>query len=134
MISWILYRALHLDPTGSWLLQQQPFCILDPTRPHKKIIGKSLENHRKLIGIILAICGPSMGEACLNNRVKSFLELICFDLVQYNPDFMILKAQNSKIHDFGIFEPVTKPQSQQSLSVETPRHLKTIQKNPWSIW
>ena len=35
----------------------------------------------------------------------------------------------NKIHDFWIFEPVTKPQNQLCLSLETPGHLNKIKKN-----
>ena len=74
-----------------------------------------------------------MGKMCLNNTFISFLELICSRLVQENPDFIIFRARNSKFHDFWIFEPVTKPQSQHYLSLETPGHLKQIKKLPWNI-
>ena len=67
---------------------------------------------------------------CLRNTFKSFLELICFRLVQYNPDFIILEGQNSKLHDLWIFEPATKPQNQHDLSLETPGHLTKIKKKP----
>ena len=44
------------------------------------------------------------------------------------------EAQTPHFYDFGIFEPVTKPQNQQCLSLGTPGHLKTIKKNPWNIF
>ena len=47
---------------------------------HSKII----ENHREIIENIrinMAIVGLFIGEMCLNNRFKSFLELICSRLV-----------------------------------------------------
>ena len=47
-----------------------------------KIIGTN-------IGIIIAIFGQFMGEMCLNNRFKSFLELMRFRLVQSNLDVII---------------------------------------------
>ena len=47
-----------------------------------------------------------MGEMCLNNRLKSFLELICSRLVEQNPDLIILTIKTFKFHDFWIFEPV----------------------------
>ena len=52
-----------------------------------KIIGKIIGEITK---IIIAIVGPFM-----------------VDLY-----FIVLQARNSKFHDFGIFEPVTKPQNQ----------------------
>ena len=64
----------------------------------RKIIGKDKNN----IGIIMAIFGPLRVDMYLNNTFKSFLELIYFRLVQYNADFIILKAQtlNSMISQF----------------------------------
>ena len=47
----------------------------------RKINGKSQTNHKKSIVIIIAICWPNMG-TYLNNKLKSFLELICSRLVQ----------------------------------------------------
>ena len=43
------------------------------------------------------------------------------------------EAQTPHFHDFGIFEPVTKPQNQYYLSLETPGHLKQIKKNTWNF-
>ena len=40
------------------------------------------------------------------------------------------EAQTPHFYDFGIFEPVTKPQNQHYLSLETPRHLNEIKKIP----
>ena len=34
------------------------------------------------------------------------------------------EAQTPHFYDFGIFEPVTKPQNQHHLSLEAPGHLK----------
>ena len=48
----------------------------------KKIIGNHKKNHRKHVGIIMAIVGPCMGEMCLNHTFESFLELFRFRLVQ----------------------------------------------------
>ena len=49
---------------------------------HRKIIRKSKENHAKNIGIIMVIVWSFMGEMCLKNAFRRFLELICFRLVQ----------------------------------------------------
>ena len=40
------------------------------------------------------------------------------------------EAQTPHFYDFGIFEPVTKPQNQLCLSLETPGHLNKIKKDP----
>ena len=80
--------------------------------------------------MIIAFFLPFVGNMRWTN--ESFLELICFRLVQWNPDFIIFKTQNSKFHDFLVFEPVTKPQNQHYLSLETPRHLNKIKKQPWN--
>ena len=55
--------------------------------PKDKNKSKNIQgNHRKIIGpnmgIIMAIFGSNMGEMCLNKTFRSFLELICFDLVK----------------------------------------------------
>ena len=47
---------------------------------------------------------------------------------------MILEAQNSKFHDFLVFQPVTKAQNQHYLSSETPGHLKKTKKNMGTYW
>ena len=47
-----------------------------------------------------------MGKMCLNNRFKSFLELICSRLVLWNPDFIILNIKTSRFHDLWKFKPV----------------------------
>ena len=90
------------------------------------------KHYKKHIGIIIVIFGPFMVNMCLDNTFKSFLELICFRLVQSNPGFIILKSWNSKFHDLWIFEPVAKPQNQHYLSLETPRHVNKIKKKPWN--
>ena len=41
----------------------------------------------------------------------------------------MLKAQNSKFHDFGNLGRVQTPQNQYDLSLETPGHLKQNQEN-----
>ena len=61
-----------------------------------------LGNHRKHIEIIMAIFKPFMGNKSSNNTFKSFLEFICFNMVQSNPDLIILKIKISKFHDFCI--------------------------------
>ena len=38
------------------------------------------------------------------------------------------EAQTPRFYDLGIFEPVTKPQNQLFLSLETPGHLNKIKK------
>ena len=43
------------------------------------------------------------------------------------------EAQTPHFYDFGIFEPVTKPQNQHYLSLETPGCSKQINKNPWNL-
>ena len=40
------------------------------------------------------------------------------------------EAQTPHFYDFGIFEPVTKPQNQLCLSLEPPGHLTKSRKNP----
>ena len=50
-------------------------------------------------------------------------------MVQQNPDFIIFKAQNSKFHDFLVFEPATKTQNQHYSSSETPGHLAQSKKD-----
>ena len=40
------------------------------------------------------------------------------------------EAQTPHFYDFGIFEPVTKPQNQLFLSLQTPGHLKESRKIP----
>ena len=40
------------------------------------------------------------------------------------------EAQTPHFYDFGIFEPVTKPQNQHYLSLETPGYSKAIEKIP----
>ena len=47
-----------------------------------------------------------------------------------NLDLLMGEAQTPHYYDFGIFEPVTKPQNQHYLSLETPGYLKQIKKNP----
>ena len=42
-------------------------------------------------------------------------------------------AQTPHFYDFRIFEPVSKPQNQFFLSLETAGHLKQIKKKPWNI-
>ena len=37
-------------------------------------------------------------------------------------------------YDLGFFEPVTKPQNQQILSLETPGHSKKVKKHPQRCW
>ena len=44
------------------------------------------------------------------------------------------EAQTPHFYDFGIFEPVTKPQNQHYLSLETPGYSKKINKNPWYLF
>ena len=44
------------------------------------------------------------------------------------------EAQTPDFYDFGIFEPVTKPQNQHCLSLDTPGHSKEIKKNPGTFW
>ena len=44
------------------------------------------------------------------------------------------EAQTLHFYDFGIFEPVTKPQNQHYFSLETPGHLKTTKKNMGTSW
>ena len=44
------------------------------------------------------------------------------------------EAQTPHFYDFGIFEPVAKPQNQHYLSLETPGHLKKIKIKPWNIF
>ena len=44
------------------------------------------------------------------------------------------EAQTPHFYDFGILEPVTKPQNQYYLSLETPGHLNKIKKSPWNIF
>ena len=82
-----LVAALSREPTPG------PQSVLTRAA-FKNRIGKSFENQRKIIGliigIVIAILGSFMGEMCLNNRFKSFLELICFRLVQENPDSITL--------------------------------------------
>jgi hypothetical protein len=80
----------------------------------------------------MAIFGPFIVKMYLNNRFKSFLELICFDLVKSNLDLLMGEAQTPHFYDFGIFEPVTKLQNQHALSLEAPGHLKKIKKNHWN--
>ena len=48
--------------------------------------------------------------------------------------FHYLKTQNYNFHDFLGFGPVTKPQNQHYLSLETPGHLKQIKKNLGTSW
>ena len=67
---------------------------------------------------------------CANNRFKSCGELFCFDLDEYNLDLLVGEPKNPHFCDFGIFEPVTKPQNQLFLSLETPGYLKQINKIP----
>ena len=43
------------------------------------------------------------------------------------------ETKTPHFYDFGIFEPVTKPQNQHYLSLETPGHSKKIKKNPWNM-
>ena len=43
------------------------------------------------------------------------------------------EAQTPHFYDFGIFEPVTKPQNQHHLSLETPGHLTKTKKQLWNI-
>ena len=43
------------------------------------------------------------------------------------------EAQTPHFYDFGIFEPVAKPENQLFLSSETPGHLKLIKRNPLDI-
>ena len=40
------------------------------------------------------------------------------------------QAQTPHFYDFGIFEPVTEPQNQLFLSLETPGYLKKIKQIP----
>ena len=84
----------------------------------------------------MAKFGPSMEEMCLDNTFRSFLELVFSRLVQSNPDFIILKAQNSKSHAFGIFERVqTPPQNKSTLFIfgdtRIPKQIKT---NPCNLF
>ena len=44
------------------------------------------------------------------------------------------ETQTPHFYDFWIFEPVTKPQNQQFLSLETPGHLKQIKKTPGTFF
>ena len=43
------------------------------------------------------------------------------------------ETETSPFYEFGIFEPVTKPQNQLFLFSETSGHLKTNQANPQTI-
>ena len=43
------------------------------------------------------------------------------------------EAQTPHFYDFQTFEPVTRPQNQVFLSLETPGSLKRITKSPWNI-
>ena len=65
--SFILESLLHIG--SSWM----SFGVFIPN--HKNYIWK-------IIGITMAIFGPNVGNMCLNNTFKSFLELICFRMVQ----------------------------------------------------
>ena len=40
------------------------------------------------------------------------------------------ETKTPHVYDFGIVEPVTKPQNQHYLSLETPGHAKKIKTNP----
>ena len=44
------------------------------------------------------------------------------------------ETKTPQLYDFGIFEPVTKPQNQLFLSLGTPGHLNKIKKHPWNIF
>ena len=44
------------------------------------------------------------------------------------------EPKNPHLFDFGISQPVTKPQNQLFLSLETPGYLKRIKKIPWNIF
>ena len=45
-------------------------------------------------------------------------------------NFIMGETKNLHFYDFGIFEPVAKPQHQLFLSSETPRHLKKSRRIP----
>ena len=44
------------------------------------------------------------------------------------------ETKTPHFYDFGIFEPVTKPQNQHYLSLETPGYSKKINQNPWNLF
>ena len=44
------------------------------------------------------------------------------------------EAQTPHFYEFWIFEPVTKPQNQLFLFLETPGYLKTSEKNPQTFF
>ena len=44
------------------------------------------------------------------------------------------ETKTPHFYDFGIFEPVTNPQNQLFLSLETPGDLKEIKGNPWDVF
>ena len=44
------------------------------------------------------------------------------------------EPQTPHFYDFGISEPVTKPQSQLFLSLDTPEYLKKKQENPGTFF
>ena len=88
----------------------------------------------------MAICWHFMVEMYLNNMFNTFNSFIDFSASEWynkNPDFIILEARNSTFPDFLVFEPVTKPQNQHYLFLETPGHLTKTKKNPrfffWKI-
>ena len=43
------------------------------------------------------------------------------------------EAQTPHFYDFGVSEPVTKPQNQLFVSLETPGHLSKNQEKSWNI-
>ena len=48
---------------------------------------------------MMAIFGLNVVKLYLNNTFNILIDFVCFILVESNPNFIILEAQNSKFHD-----------------------------------
>ena len=94
-----------------------------------------IENHREIIGTIIgniwSFLGHYYGKYVQLTDLKvprNYSSSIWYHRISIR---LWERPKTPHVHDFGIFEPVTKPQNQLFLFLETT--LKKKQENPWNI-